>query len=102
MRKTKEKRLKQRARKLLGNLTSVEVAGKNFDSVGENDTTVIPVESINADLSKKLTRRLHLDPLLWLLEKGIFNTTLANNLEHSPSSSHFKVTESRVNRRRCK
>ena len=28
MRKTKKKRLKQRARQLLGNLTSVEVAGK--------------------------------------------------------------------------
>ena len=26
-------------------------------------------------------RRLHLDPLLWLLEKGIFSTTLAKNLE---------------------
>ena len=32
-------------------------------------------------LTKKLTRRLHLDPLLWLLEKGIFSTTLAKNLE---------------------
>ena len=25
--------------------------------------------------------RRPIDPLLWLLEKGIFNTTLANNLE---------------------
>ena len=81
VRKTKEKRFKQRALQLLVNLTSVEVAGKIFDSVEENDTTVIPVESINADFSKKLTRRLHLDPLLWLLENLIFNTTLANNLE---------------------
>ena len=70
MRKTKEKRLKQRARQLMGNLTSVEVAGNNYT-----------LASINADFSKKLTRRLHLDPLLWLLEKGIFNTTLANKLE---------------------
>ena len=64
MRKTKEKRLKQRARQLLGNLTFVEVAGKIFDSAEENDTTVIPVYSIYADFSKKLTRRLDLDPLL--------------------------------------
>ena len=81
MRKTKEKRLKQKARQLLGNLTSIEVAGKISIQSEENDTTVIPLESINADFSKKLTRRLHLDPLLWLLEKGIFTTTLANNLD---------------------
>ena len=42
---------------------------------------VTPVDSINADFAKKLTRRLHLDPLLWLLEKGIFSKTLAKNLE---------------------
>ena len=76
VRKTKDKRLKQRARHLLGNLTSIEVAGQIFGSFEENDR-VTPVDSI----AKKLTRRLHLDPLLWLLEKGIFSTTLAKNLE---------------------
>ena len=80
VRKTKDKRLKQRARHLLGNLTSIEVAGQIFGSIEENDR-VTPVDSINADFAKKLTRRLHLDPLLWLLEKGIFSTTLAKNLE---------------------
>ena len=80
VRKTKEKRLEQRARHLLGNLTLIEVAGQIFGSNEENDR-VIPVDSINADFAKKLTRRLHLDPLLWLLEKGIFSTTLAKNLE---------------------
>ena len=81
--KTKEKRLEQRARHLLGNLTSIEVAGQIFGTIEENDrvTPVACVDSINADFAKKLTRRLHLDPLLWLLEKGIFNTTLAKNLE---------------------
>ena len=79
VRKTKDKRLKQRARHLLGNLTSIEVAGQIFGSIEENDR-VTPVDSINADFAKKLTRRLHLDPLLWLLEKGIFSTTLAKNL----------------------
>ena len=80
VRKTKKKRLEQRARHLLGNLTSIEVAGQIFGSIEENDR-VTPVDSINADFTKKLTRRLHLDPLLWLLEKGIFSTTLAKNLE---------------------
>ena len=69
VRKTKDKRLKQRARHLLGNLTSIEVAGQIFGSIEENDR-VTPVDSINT-----------LDPLLWLLEKGIFSTTLAKNLE---------------------
>ena len=64
----------------IGNLTSIEVAGQIFGSVEENDR-VTPVDSINADFAKKLTRSLHLDPLLWLLEKGIFSTTLAKNLE---------------------
>ena len=80
VRKTKDKRLKQRARHLLGNLTSIEVAGQIFGSIEENDR-VTPVDSINANFAKKLTRRLLLDPLLWLLEKGIFSTTLAKNLE---------------------
>ena len=80
VRKTKEKRLEQRARHLLGNLTSIEVAGQIFGSIEENDR-VTPVDGINADFAKKLTRRLHLDPLLWLLEKSILSTTLAKNLE---------------------
>ena len=80
VRKTKERQLEQRKRHLVGNLTSIEVAGQIFGSVEENDR-VTPVDSINADFAKKLTRRLHLDPLLWLLEKGIFSTTLAKNLE---------------------
>ena len=46
----------------------------------ENDRAT-PVDRINADFAKKLIRRLHLDPVLWLLEKGIFSTTLAKNLE---------------------
>ena len=94
VRKTKEKQLEQRARHLLGNLTSIEVAGQIFGSVEENDR-VTPVDSINADFAKKLTRRLHLDPLLWLLEKGIFSTTLAK--KSRTSSDHFKGTKFRIN-----
>ena len=80
VRKNKEKRLEQRARQLLENLTSIEVEGQIFGSIEDNER-VSPVDSINADFAKKLTRRLHLDPLLWLLEKGIFSTTLAKNLQ---------------------
>ena len=61
-------------------MTSIEVAGQIFGSIEENER-VSPVESISADFAKKLTRRFHLDPLLWLLEKGIFSTTLAKNLQ---------------------
>jgi len=61
-------------------LTSIEVEGQIFGSIEDNER-VSPVDSINADFAKKLTRRLHLDPLLWLLEKGIFSTTLAKNLQ---------------------
>ena len=75
--KTKDKRLEQRARHLLGNLTSIEVAGQIFGSIDR----VTLVDSIIADFAKKLTRHLILDPLLWLLEEGIFSTTLAKNLE---------------------
>jgi len=57
--KTKEKRFEQRARQLLGNLTSVEAAGQIFGSIDENER-VSPVDSINADFAKKLTRRFHL------------------------------------------
>ena len=37
VRKTKDKRLKQRACHLLGNLTSIEVAGQIFGSIEENE-----------------------------------------------------------------
>ena len=61
------------------NLTSIEVAGQIFGSIEENNR-VTPVDSINVHFAKKLSRRLHLDPLLWLLEKSIFRTTLAKKI----------------------
>jgi len=39
------------------------------------------VTAINAEFTGKLARRLHLDPLLWLLEKDVFDKDLANNME---------------------
>jgi len=63
VRKTKEKRLEQRAPHLLGNLTSNFFAAQIFGSI-EESVRVTPVVSIIADFTKKLTRRLHVYPLL--------------------------------------
>lgn len=47
----------------------------------------------NADFAEKLTRRLHLDPLLWLLEKGIFSTPFTKNLEQVAAVSREKKVQ---------
>jgi len=78
-------------------LTSTEVAGQIFGSVEENER-VTPEDSINADFAKKLIRRLHLDPLLWLLEKGIFSTTLAKSLQQVAASLRAQSPESTCRR----
>ena len=46
----------------------------------------------NADFAKKLTRRLHLDSLLWLLEKVIFSTPFTENLEQVAAVSRAQST----------
>lgn len=46
----------------------------------------------NADFAKRLPRRLHLDSLTWLLEKGIFGSPVARK-----SSGCFKSTKYKVN-----
>ena len=46
----------------------------------------------NADFAEKLTRRLHLDPLLWLLEKGFFSTPFTKNLEQVAAVSRAQST----------
>ena len=66
----KEERLKQRARSLLGNLSSVEVATQIFYLNQRNNSFTV-VKRINADGTKELVKRLHLDPFLWLLGKGV-------------------------------
>ena len=80
VKKTKEKRLHQRAYMLLEKLTSKEVTDEIFDSL-ENNRNFTSVSSINAEFTGKFVRRLHLDPLLWLMEKGVFDTDLARNME---------------------
>ena len=65
---------------LLEKLTSKEVTDEIFDSL-ENNRNFTSVSSINAEFTGKFVRRLHLDPLLWLMEKGVFDTDLARNME---------------------
>ena len=72
MKKLKEKRLQQRAYLLLEKLTSRAVAGELFDAIKTNNNFA-SITTINAELTGKLIRRLNLDPLLWLLKKGVFN-----------------------------
>lgn len=79
VKKIKEKRLHQRAALLLEKLTSKEVAKEVFDSLEKN--TYKCVSSINAGFTARFVKRLHLDPLLWLLERGVFETELARNLK---------------------
>lgn len=80
VKKTKEKRLQQRAYMLLEKLTSREVTEEVFDSL-KNNKNFTSVTAINAEFTGKLVRRLHLDPLLWLLEKDVFDKDLAHNME---------------------
>ena len=68
MKKLKEKRLQQRVYLLLEKLTSGEVAREVFDA-------------IKAKLTEKLVRRVHLDPLLWLPEKGVFNKNISRTFQ---------------------
>ena len=46
--------------------------GEVFDAIKTNDNFT-SIETTNAELTGKLVRRLHLDRLLWLPEKGVFN-----------------------------
>ena len=59
---------------LLEKLTSKEVAEKIFDSLEEKNNFT-SVSSINAELTGRFVRPLHLDPLLWIMEKGILTQT---------------------------
>ena len=75
----KEKSLEQRPYSLLEKLTARELAGEVFDAY-KNNNSFTSIATINAELTVKLVRRLHLYPLLWLPEKGGFNTKIACNM----------------------
>lgn len=57
---------------------SRELAGEVFDAY-KNNNSFTSIATINAELTEKLVRRLHL-PLLWLPEKGGFNTKIVRNM----------------------
>ena len=58
---------------------SRELVGEVFDAY-KNNNSFTSIAAINAELTEKLVRRLHLYPLLWLPEKGGFNTKIACNM----------------------
>ncbi len=60
--------------KVLVSAHGLKIKVTGFSSLKGSDR-VNPVVTINADFAKKLTRRLHQDPLLWPLEKGILSMT---------------------------
>ena len=88
---------------LLEKLTSREVItawrGPVFDAIKTNNSFT-SIASINAELNGKLVRRLYLDPLLWLLEKGIFNKSITRTLQVVVASLNEKSTEDSSSRTR--
>ena len=79
-RKGEKKRLQQRAHLLLEKLISRWVAGEVFDAIKTNNSFK-SMATINTELTGELVRRLHLDPLLWLLEKGVCNNNITRTLQ---------------------
>ena len=92
VKKLKEKHLQQRAYLFLEKLTSGEVAGEVFDAIKANNRFTC-IATFNAELTGKLVRRLHLDPLLWLLEKGVFNKNITCTFQVVVVSLNEKSTE---------
>lgn len=64
---------------LLENLPSKGVAGEVLDTIKNNNFTSIA--TMNVELARKLVRRLHLCPLLWLQEKVVFNANITGNMQ---------------------
>ena len=65
---------------LLGKLIPKEVTEEICVSLEKNNN-LTSVSNINSEFTGGFVRRLHLDPLLWLMEKGVFDTDLASNTE---------------------
>ena len=74
------------------NLTSREVAEEVFHSIKEKKS-IAEVETIKAEFTGKAEKRLHLNPLFWLLEKGVFNANVTHNLEWVVASLKAKIFE---------
>ena len=76
---------------LLEKLTSREVAGELIDAIKANNSFT-SIATINAALTGKLVRRLHLDPLLWLLKKAYLVVVCNFNDGEPPRSSNVLIT----------
>ena len=76
----KESKLEERAKILLPKLTSNDVAQESFEAIKNNKKTKT-VNSFRPELTAKLTKRLHLDPLAWLSQRDIFNEKLKMALQ---------------------
>ena len=90
--KKREKRLQQRTYLLLEKLTTREVAGEVFDAIKTNNSFT-SIATTAAELTGKQVRRLHLDPLLWLIEKAVFNKNITRTLQVVVVSLNEKSTE---------
>ena len=63
-----------------------------FDAIKTNNSFT-SIATINAELTGKLVRRLHLDPLLWLLEKGVFNKNITRTFQAVVAGLNEEGTE---------
>ena len=72
--------MQQRAMSLLAKLTSKEVADEAFEAIMHNEKPK-RVGSIKPESTSKLSKRLYLDPLAWLLEREVFVPKLATGLQ---------------------
>ena len=63
-----------------------------FDAIKTNNSFT-SIATIDAELTGKWVRRLHLDPLLWLLEKAVFNKNITRTLQVVVASLSEKSTE---------
>ena len=77
---------------LIEKLRSREVAGEMFDAIKTNNSFT-SIAIIDAEFTGKLVRRLHFDPLLWQLEKAVFNKNITRILQVVVASLSEKTTE---------
>ena len=77
---------------LLEKLTTREVAGEVFDAIKTNNSFT-SIATTAAELTGKQVRRLHLDPLLWLIEKAVFNKNVTRTSQVVVVSLNEKSTE---------
>ena len=83
VKKLKEKRLQQSRAYLL----------ERCLMQGKRTTVFTSIATINSEFTGKLIRRLHLDPLLGLLEKGVFDENITRTLHAAVAGLNEESTE---------